>query len=143
LDTPRIGFLTTQTRFQVFTSTLKMVPSRPSEISPGSSVGIVLGYGLDDSSTVVRNPVGAGNFPFLSIVYRRIFPGGYRVDSVMPRSQLLLLPRSRMRGAMPPLQYCFMAWCLDKHRDNLSYIYLNNILDATNPHPPPQKNYKF
>jgi hypothetical protein len=31
------------------------------------------------------------------------------------------VPRSRMRGAIPPLpQYVFMAWCLVKHRDNFT-----------------------
>jgi hypothetical protein len=33
-----------------------------------------------------------------------------------------LVPRSRMRGAIPPLhQYVFMAWCLVKHRDNFIF----------------------
>jgi hypothetical protein len=34
-------------------------------------------------------------------------------------------PRSRLRGAMPPLpHYVFMAWCLVEHRDNLTfYLY--------------------
>jgi hypothetical protein len=28
-----------------------------------------------------------------------------------------------MHGAIPPLpQYAFMAWCLDKHRDNFAFI---------------------
>jgi hypothetical protein len=31
------------------------------------------------------------------------------------------VPRSRIRGAIPPLpKYTFMAWCLVKHRDNSS-----------------------
>jgi hypothetical protein len=35
-----------------------------------------------------------------------------------------LVPRSRMRGAIPPLlQYVFMAWCLVKHRDNFTFFY--------------------
>jgi len=26
-----------------------------------------------------------------------------------------------MSGAIPPLQYAFIAWCLVKHRDNLTF----------------------
>jgi hypothetical protein len=37
-------------------------------------------------------------------------------------THLHLVPRSRMRGAIPPfLQYVFMAWYLVKHRDNIAY----------------------
>jgi len=37
--------------------------------------------------------------------------------------QLHPVPRSRMRGAIPPLlQYAFMAWCLVKHRDNFTFL---------------------
>jgi hypothetical protein len=36
-----------------------------------------------------------------------------------------LVPRSRMRGAIPPLpQFVFMAWCLVKHRDNFTFLQL-------------------
>jgi hypothetical protein len=29
-----------------------------------------------------------------------------------------------MRGAIPPFpQYVFMAWCLDKHRDDFTFIF--------------------
>jgi hypothetical protein len=36
-----------------------------------------------------------------------------------------LVPRSRMRGAIPPFpQYVFMAWCLVKHRDNFTFCLL-------------------
>jgi len=28
-----------------------------------------------------------------------------------------------MRGAIPPPQYVFLAWCLDKHRDNFTLPY--------------------
>jgi hypothetical protein len=37
-------------------------------------------------------------------------------------THLHLVPRSRIRGAIPPLpQYVFMAWCLVKHRDNFTF----------------------
>jgi hypothetical protein len=43
-------------------------------------------------------------------------------------SHLRLVPRSRMRGAIPPLrQYAFMVWCLVKHRNMLTYSMVQNI----------------
>jgi hypothetical protein len=43
-------------------------------------------------------------------------------------NHLHLVPRSRMRGAIPPLlQYAFMAWCLVKHRNNFTF-YLGFLL---------------
>jgi hypothetical protein len=30
-----------------------------------------------------------------------------------------------MRGAIPPPQYAFMAWCLVKHRDNFTFCVYN------------------
>jgi hypothetical protein len=40
-------------------------------------------------------------------------------------THLHLEPRSRMRGAIPPLpQNVFMAWCLVKHRDNFTILLL-------------------
>jgi hypothetical protein len=39
-------------------------------------------------------------------------------------THLHLLPRSRMREAIPLLpQYVFMTWCLVKHRDNFNFYY--------------------
>jgi hypothetical protein len=39
-------------------------------------------------------------------------------------THLLLVPRSRIRGAIPPPQYVFMAWYLVKYRDNFTLLYL-------------------
>jgi hypothetical protein len=37
-------------------------------------------------------------------------------------THLNIVPKSRMRGAIPPhLQYVFMAWCLVKQRDNFTF----------------------
>jgi hypothetical protein len=34
-----------------------------------------------------------------------------------------LVPRSRMRGDIPPVpQYVFLAWCLVQHRDNFTFL---------------------
>jgi hypothetical protein len=39
------------------------------------------------------------------------------------------MPRSRMRGAIPPLpQYAVMAWCLVKHRDNFTEFWWKTLL---------------
>jgi hypothetical protein len=41
-------------------------------------------------------------------------------------THLHLVPRSRMRGSIPPLpQYVFMEWCLVKHRDNFTFTFNN------------------
>jgi hypothetical protein len=39
-------------------------------------------------------------------------------------THLHLVLRSRIRGAIPPLpQYVFMAWCLVKHGDSLTFTF--------------------
>jgi hypothetical protein len=43
-------------------------------------------------------------------------------------TDLHLVPRSRIRGAIPPfLQYAFMAWCSvkRKHRDNFTFYKMD------------------
>jgi hypothetical protein len=88
-----------------------------------SSVGIALGYGLDDRGSRVRFPAGARNFSLHHRVqngsgaHTASFPLGTR--SFFPSvkrpkreadTRIHLVPRSRMRGAIPPLpQYVFMA----------------------------------
>jgi hypothetical protein len=58
---------------------------------------------------------------------RGSFPGVKRPGR---EAHLHLVPRSRMRGAIPPLpQYVFTAWCLVKHRDNFtSYLYYGLLI---------------
>jgi len=35
------------------------------------------------------------------------------------------VPRSRMRGGIPPFPQCvFMAWCLVKHKDNVTFTFI-------------------
>jgi hypothetical protein len=46
--------------------------------SRNSSVGIALGYGLDDRGSRVRYPVGAGNFPLRHRVQNGSYPVGTR-----------------------------------------------------------------
>jgi len=55
-------------------------------------------------------------------------PGAGR--GVKLTTHLHLVPRSRMRGAIPPLpRYVLMARCLVKHRDKftLPYLYIENL----------------
>jgi hypothetical protein len=43
---------------------------------------------------------------------------------------LHLVPRSRMRGAIPLLpQWAFLAWCLVKHRDNFTFYWIIETLN--------------
>jgi hypothetical protein len=52
--------------------------------------------------------------------------GALSLGDVILTTHLHIVPKSRMRGAIPPLsQYVFMLWCLAKHRDNFTfYLYL-------------------
>jgi hypothetical protein len=44
-------------------------------------------------------------------------------------TQLHLVPRSRMCGAIPPLpQYAFMAWCSVEVRGQLYFLYLYQLI---------------
>jgi hypothetical protein len=105
--------------------------------SRDSSVGIALGYELDDRGSRVRFPVGGGNFSLHHRVQigsgahpasypmgtRGSFPGSKAaVAWSWPLTSIYCRGR-RMRGVIPPLpQYAFMAWCLVKHRDNFVII---------------------
>jgi hypothetical protein len=88
---------------------------------------LALGYGLDDRDSRVRFPAGAGNFSLHHRVqngsrshpasYPKVTRGGLSVGAKLPGREAdhspHLVPRSGMRGAIPPLpQYVFMAWCL-------------------------------
>jgi hypothetical protein len=96
------------------------------EKSRDSSVGIALGYGLDDRGSRVRFTAGAGNFSLHHRVQNGsgAHPASYPMGTrgVKLTTHLHLVPRSRMCGAIPPLpQYAFMASCLVKHRDFTVY----------------------
>jgi hypothetical protein len=97
--------------------------------SRDSSVGIALGYGLDDRDSRVRFPVGAGN----SSLHHRVqngsgaHPPSYQMGNMdsfpgvkRPGREaaihLHLVPRS-ISGAIPPLpHYAFMMWCSAKKK---------------------------
>jgi hypothetical protein len=100
--------------------------------SRDSSVGIALGYGLDDRGSRVRFPAGDGNFSLHHRVQTSsgAHPASYPVGTgavslrVKLTTPLHLVPRSRVRGAIRPFpQYVFMVWCLVKHRDNFTFTF--------------------
>jgi hypothetical protein len=106
--------------------------------SRDSSVSTALGYGVDERGSRVRFPAGAGNFSLHHRVQngsgaypasypmgiRGFFPGGWSGRCVKLTTQFHLMPRSRMRGAIPPLpQYVFMAWCFVKYRDSFTFTW--------------------
>jgi hypothetical protein len=102
------------------------------------SVGIALGFGLDDRGSRVRFPAGAGNFS----LYHRVQngSGAPKASYPMGTSDSFLggkaagvwswpLPPSsaggqRMSGAILPLpQYARMAWCSVKAQGQLYLLY--------------------
>jgi hypothetical protein len=105
--------------------------------SRDSSVGIALGYGLDDRGSTVRFPAGAGNSSLHYRVQTTLGPTQPPIQWV-PGTLYLGVKRSG-RGAdhSPPpsaeieecvelylhSQYVFMAWCLVKHRDNFTFTF--------------------
>jgi hypothetical protein len=83
--------------------------------SRDSSVGIALGYGLDDRGSRVRFPAGAGNFSLHRVQngsgahpasYQRV-PGALSLRVERPGREADHSPpcsaKVRMRGAIPPL----------------------------------------
>jgi hypothetical protein len=121
-----------------YSSTYSLTSALVGGKSRVSSVGIALSYGLDYRGSRVRLPAGAGN----SSLHHRVQNGsGVHLASYSTSTRgsfpsgkaagawgwpLHLVPRSRMRGAIPPLpQYIFMAWCLVKHRDNFTFTLLD------------------
>jgi hypothetical protein len=62
-----------------------------------------------------------------SLLYNGYYQGlwGWSGRGVKLTTHLHLVPRSRMRGAIPPLpQYAFMAWCSVKKAQGQLYLYL-------------------
>jgi hypothetical protein len=105
--------------------------------SHDSSVGIALGYGLDDRGSRVRLPAGAGYFS----LHHRIQNGSGAHPASYPmgtRGFSLGVKRpERKADHSPPSsaevknawsytstpQYVFMAWCLVKQRDNFTFTF--------------------
>jgi hypothetical protein len=63
----------------------------------------------------------------LSNRYRGLFPWGKKWPRREADQHIYLVPRSRMRGAIPPLsQYVFMSWCLNA-RITLPFFPQNTV----------------
>jgi hypothetical protein len=61
----------------------------------------------------------------LSNGYQGLCPWGQSGRGVKLTTHLHLVPRLRMRGAVPPLfLYVFMVCCLVKHRDKFTFNFL-------------------
>jgi hypothetical protein len=103
-----------------------------------SSVGIALGYGLDDRGSRVRFPAGAGNFSLGTTESRTALgptqppiqwvPGALSLGVKRPGREAdhspHLVPRLKNEWSYtstPPIR--LMAWCLAKARGHL-YLYL-------------------
>jgi hypothetical protein len=106
-----------------------------------SSVGIALGYGLNNRGSRVRFPAGVGNFS----LHRRVqngsgahptsypmgtrgsFLGGKAAGAWSWPLTSIYCGDKRMSGAIPPLpQYAFMAWCSVKAQEQF-YLYLLHV----------------
>jgi hypothetical protein len=104
--------------------------------SRDSSVGIALGYRLDDLGYRVRFPVGAGNFSLHHRVQngsgdhpasypvgtRGSFPGGKRPGREADHSPPSSAEVKNAWSYTSTPQYVFMAWCLVKHRDIFTFF---------------------
>jgi hypothetical protein len=65
---------------------------------------------------------------FLSNGYQGLFHWVLSGRGVKLTTHLHIVPRSRMREAIPPLpQYVSMAWCLVKHRDSSTVTFYDII----------------
>jgi hypothetical protein len=105
------------------------------EESRDGSVGIALGYRLDDRGSRVRFPAEAGNFSLRHRVQNGsgAHPPSYPVDTKgsfpevkRPGGEADHSPPSRAevknaRSYTSIPQYVFMAWYLVKHRDNFTF----------------------
>jgi hypothetical protein len=107
------------------------------------SVGIALGYGLDDRGSRVRFPAGAGNFSLhhrfqdgsgahqasYPMGTRGSFPGGKAAGVWSWPPTFIYCRGQRMRGAIPPVpQYAFIACCLVKRRDNFTFTLTEYLM---------------
>jgi hypothetical protein len=111
-----------------FTHTLRVM-------SWDGSVGVEIGYGLEDRMIGFRYPVGAGNFSHRHHVQtgswaHRMGSPSLRVKRLGRKAGYLhLVPRSKKAwNCTSSPQYVFMVWCIVEHRDNVTFIfYYQNV----------------
>jgi hypothetical protein len=116
-------------------------------LSRDGSVGVALGYGLEDRGSGVRFPAGAGNSSLRHRVQNG--SGAHPASYPMGTGALSLGIKRPGRAAdhSPPFsdevknawsytsfpQYAFMAWCsvIEKHRDNFTFYCLHvNVIEC-------------
>jgi hypothetical protein len=107
--------------------------------SRDSSVGIALGYGLDDRGSRFRFPAGAGNFSLhhrvqngsgahpasYPIGRRGSFPGSKAAGAWSWPLIPIYCRRQRMSGAIPPLPHT-SSWCGAQltHSDKFTFTFM-------------------
>jgi hypothetical protein len=121
----------------ILLAVLKMCKSRD------SSVGIALGYGLDDRGSRVRFPRGLEIFLFTTTSRTALGPTQPPIQWVPGALSLGVKQPGREADHSPPSstevkecvelylhspQYAFMAWCLVKHRDNFTFTQAMYLL---------------
>jgi hypothetical protein len=120
----------------------------PDRLGGDSSVGIALGYGLDDRGSRVRFPAGLGIFLFITASRTFLGPTQPPIQWVTVALSLGVKRPVRETDHSPPSsaeakewvelclhsQYSFMAWCSFKkntgttlHTHTYMYIYRKNI----------------
>jgi hypothetical protein len=108
----------------------------PKMTSFDSSVGIALGYGLDDRGSRVRFPTGAANILFITASRRALGPTQPPIQWVPGSLSLVVKRPGREADHSPPSsaevnnvwsytsspQYALTAWCSVKAQGQL-YLY--------------------
>jgi hypothetical protein len=114
--------------------------------SRDSSVGIALGYGLDDQGSRARFPAGAGNFSLQHNVKngsgahpasypmgtRGSFSGGKSAGREADHTSISAEVKNVWSYTSTP-PYVFVAWCLVKHRDNFAFTFTFYLESNLNP----------
>jgi hypothetical protein len=98
-----------------------------------SSVGIALGYGLDDRGSRVQFPAGAGNFLLTTESRPALRPTQPPIQGVPGALSLGVKRSGREANHSPPssAQYVFMARCLVKHRDKFTFTFTLMFIYST------------
>jgi hypothetical protein len=87
--------------------TIKIIQSITPQIkSPDSSVGIALGYGLNDRGSRVRYPAGAGNF----CLHHRVQNGSGAHPASYPMGTRGSFPRGKAADNSPPSSAEVKEW---------------------------------
>jgi hypothetical protein len=128
-DQSRDGFNDSWIRLALIESIdSKQFPQHPENTHylRNSSVGIALGYGLDDRGFESRQGLGI----FFFIVSRPALGPSQPSIGWVPGALFLGIKRPGHEAdhSTPLLLYFFMAWCLVKHRDNFTFYLIKKLI---------------